>query len=155
MTATKTSLKKWIQAASNFIVLVPSCLIPQMLANFFGVEIWRTLSKSKLEKKKESCCLVFPSLQKIRYFHVIVVQRWLRKNVEKSMMQMRSCCCANLNLLLFCRSGCHRRQHCWSSLLLLDLYAAYSQGFIKVLNRWATEFETRAKNLQGPPGLAP
>ena len=27
-----------------------------------------------------------------------------------------------------------------------------SRGFIKVLNRWATEFDTRAKNLQGPRG---
>ena len=37
-TATKTSLKKWICVASNFIVLIPSRLIRQMLANFFGVE---------------------------------------------------------------------------------------------------------------------
>ena len=29
------------------------------------------------------------------------------------------------------------------------------RGFIKVLNRRATEFDTRAKNWQGPPGLAP
>ena len=29
------------------------------------------------------------------------------------------------------------------------------RGFIKVLNRGATEFDTRAKNWQGPEGLAP
>ena len=29
------------------------------------------------------------------------------------------------------------------------------RGFTKVLNRRATEFDTRAKNWQGPPGLAP
>ena len=38
VTATKTSLKKWIRAASNFIALIPSRLIRQMLANFGGVE---------------------------------------------------------------------------------------------------------------------
>ena len=31
---------------------------------------------------------------------------------------------------------------------------AQSRGFIKVLNRRATEFDTRAKNWQGPEGLA-
>ena len=34
----KTSLKKWIRAASNFIALIPSRSIRQMLANFSGVE---------------------------------------------------------------------------------------------------------------------
>ena len=29
-----------------------------------------------------------------------------------------------------------------------------SRGFIKVFNRRATEFDTRAKNWQGPEGLA-
>ena len=29
------------------------------------------------------------------------------------------------------------------------------RGFIKVLNRRATEFDTRAKNWQGPEGLPP
>ena len=37
-TATKTSLKNRIHAASKFIVLIPSRLICQMLTNFFGVE---------------------------------------------------------------------------------------------------------------------
>ena len=36
--ATKTSLTKWICAASNFIALIPSRLIRQMLANSFRVE---------------------------------------------------------------------------------------------------------------------
>ena len=36
--ATKTSPKNWIHAASNFISLIPSRLIRQMLINFFGVE---------------------------------------------------------------------------------------------------------------------
>ena len=37
-TATKTSLKKWIRATSNFIAHVRTCLICQMLVNFSGVE---------------------------------------------------------------------------------------------------------------------
>ena len=36
---------KWIRAASNFIALIPSRLIRQMWANYFGVEFWRTVWK--------------------------------------------------------------------------------------------------------------
>ena len=70
------------------------------------------------EKKKESCCLVFPSSTKraIRHFHVVVVQRRLR-NVQKSVMRMQSCYLANLNLLCYCRSRWRRRRRCLSSLL--------------------------------------
>ena len=52
-------------------------------------------------KEKESCFLVFLSSTKreIRHFHVEVVQRRLR-NVQKSAMQVLSCCFANINLLL-------------------------------------------------------
>ena len=53
-------------------------------------------------KEKESCCLVFPSSTKreIRHFHVVVVQRRLR-NVQKSLMEVQSCCFANLIYCLF------------------------------------------------------
>ena len=53
-------------------------------------------------KEKESCCLVLPSSTKLemRHFHVVVVQRRLR-NVQKNVMQVQSCCFANLALLLF------------------------------------------------------
>ena len=37
-TATKTSLKKKIRTASNFIALIPSRVIRQMLATFFRME---------------------------------------------------------------------------------------------------------------------
>ena len=47
-------------------------------------------------KEKESCFLVF-------------VQR-RQRNVQKSVMHMQSCCFANLNLLLFCRSRCRQRR---------------------------------------------
>ena len=35
---TKTSLKKWIRIALNFIALIPSRLIRQILGKFFEVE---------------------------------------------------------------------------------------------------------------------
>ena len=53
-------------------------------------------------KGKESCCVVFRSStrREICYFHVVVVQLRLR-NVQKSVIQVQSCCYVNLNLLLF------------------------------------------------------
>ena len=49
-------------------------------------------------KEKESCCLVFPSSTKreISHFHVVVVQR-RQRNVQKSVMNVQSCCFANIN----------------------------------------------------------
>ena len=51
---------------------------------------------SKFRKRKESCCLVFPSSTKreFRHFHVVVVQR-RQRNVQKSVMHVQSCCFAN------------------------------------------------------------
>ena len=92
-------------------------------------------------KEKESCCLVFPSSTKreIRQFHVVVVQRQ-KRNVQKSVMHVQSCCFACLNLLLFCRSRCRRRHRYVNSLFsskqcvmkqLLDSFFVIS-GIIKV-----------------------
>ena len=51
--ATKTALKKWIHAASNFIVLIPFRLIRQMLENVFGgVRILKDCMKVQEKKKK-------------------------------------------------------------------------------------------------------
>ena len=95
--ATKTSIKKWIRAASNFIALNPFRLICQMLQNFLELNSNLGLYQSS-GKGKESCCLLFPSSTKreIRHFHFVVVQRRLR-NVQKSVMHVQSCCFANLN----------------------------------------------------------
>ena len=62
-------------------------------------------------KEKENCCFVFPSSTKreIRHFHVVVVQR-RQRNVQKKVMHVQSCCFANLNLSLFCRSRCRQRR---------------------------------------------
>ena len=81
--ATKTSLEKWILATSNFITLIPTHSIHQMLANLFAVEFCKTVDQSS-GKEKESCCLVFMSSTKheIRHFHIAVVQ-WQPRNVQK------------------------------------------------------------------------
>ena len=61
-TATKTSLKKWIRAAWNFIALIPSRSIRQMLAKFLDLSSKGMYQSSG--KEKESCCFVFPSSTK-------------------------------------------------------------------------------------------
>ena len=43
-----------------------------------------------------------------------------QRNVRKSVMHVQSCCVANLNQLLFCRSRCRRRRRCLSSLTCRD-----------------------------------
>ena len=100
-TATKTSLKNWICAASNFIALIPSRLILRMLPKFFWS--WNLKDCIKVqEKKKKVVVFCSPSSTKreIRQFHVVVVQRQQR-NVQKSVIHVQSCCFACLNLLLF------------------------------------------------------
>ena len=43
VTATKTSFEKWIRAASNLITFNPSRSIRQMLADYSGVQVQRTV----------------------------------------------------------------------------------------------------------------
>ena len=110
-TKRKASLKKWICTVSNFIDLIQFHLIWKILAKLSGVE----------SEVKENSCAVFTNsiewAREIRKFQVSDLQRRL-KNVQKSMMHMQSCCFANLNRLLFCRSRCRRRRCCLSSALL-------------------------------------
>ena len=73
-------------------------------------------------KEKGSRCLVFASSTKreIRHFHVVVV-RWRQRSVQKSVMHVQSCCFADLNLLLFCRSRWRRRcRRCCLSFVLTN-----------------------------------
>ena len=101
----------------RLIELIPSRLIRQMLANFF----WSWILKDCInveEKKRKVVVRLFPPSTKreIRQFHVVVVQR-RQRNVQKSVMHVQSCCFACLNLLLFCRTRCHRRRGCVNSLI--------------------------------------
>ena len=115
-------------AASNFIALIPSPLIRQMLVIFL------TLNSKGLHqssgKEKESCRLLFPSSTKreIRQFHVVVVQQ-RQRNVQKSVMHVQSCCFAYLNVLLFCRSCCRLRRRCVNSLI----FSHYSTRFQRII----------------------
>ena len=56
-----------MRAASNFIALIPSRLIRQMLAFFLELNSKELYQSS--EKEKESCCLVFPSSTKREMRH--------------------------------------------------------------------------------------
>ena len=69
-------------------------------------------------KENKSRCLAFTSSTKreIRHFHVVVVQRRLRK-VKKIVMHRQRCCFAKLNQLLFCYSRCRCRCGCLRSLM--------------------------------------
>ena len=74
-------LEKRISTASNLIALISSRSFQKMLANFSGVEFWKTVSKFS---KTKSHCLAFTSSTKreIRQFDVIVMQ-WRQRNVQK------------------------------------------------------------------------
>ena len=76
---------------------------------------------------------MFPSSTKreIRRFHVVVVQRRLR-NVQENVMHVQSCCFANVNILLFCRSRCRRRRRCLRSLLKGDVRDAFDKSITEV-----------------------
>ena len=115
MTATKTSLWKLSRASSNFIALILSRLIRQMLAIFLEL-IFKGLYQSS-GKEKEICCSVFPfsTKRESRHFHVVVVQR-RQRNLQKSVMHVQSSS-ANIILMLFCRSSSRRRRRCLSSLI--------------------------------------
>ena len=132
----KTSLKKWICAASSFIALIPSRLVLQIF-----LELNSKGQHQSSGKEKESCCLLVPSSarREIRQFHVVVVQPQ-KRNVQKSVVHVQSCCFACQNLLLFCRFRCRHRHRCVNSLFsskqcvikqLLDSVFVIS-GIIKV-----------------------
>ena len=95
MKATKTSLNKWIHATSHFIVLISTCPIRQMLANFSGVEFENDYIEVQEKKKKVVVLCSHP---------------WQNKKLGTFTLQSCSegkeisCGFANLNLLLFCRS---------------------------------------------------
>ena len=78
--------------------------------------------------------------REVRYFHVVVVQ-WRQRSVQQSMMHKQSCCFANLNLLLFCRSRWRRRRRCSSSLLILYQENAL-QPFLAVVTLWLKGYKT-------------
>ena len=89
-TATKTSLK-------NFIALIPSRSVRQMLAIFSGIEFLKTVSRIRKRKRKS-----------VHAFHKTWNYACSRRSravtaekCSKKRDAVQSCCFANLNLLLF------------------------------------------------------
>ena len=85
----------------------------------WGVESESTISKFRKRKRKFLCCVHLPytitRTREIRKFHVAGVQRRLR-HVQKSVINVESCCFANISRLLICCSRC--RFCCFISILL-------------------------------------
>ena len=111
--------KRWIHAASNFTVQIPSRSIRQMMPTFLlELNSKRLYRRSRKEKQSRSLVFTLSIKREIRHFHVVVVQ-WRQRNVQKSVMHVQSCCFAYLNLLLCCRSRWRRRRRCLSSLTIV------------------------------------
>ena len=119
MTTNQTHhLQKWVCTVSTSLILFNFISFFKMFVKVSGFESERTVSK--LEKEKENFCVVYSKkwAREIRKFPVAVLQ-WWQRNVQKSLMQMQSCCFANnIILLLFCHSCCRHRRRCLSSPLL-------------------------------------
>ena len=62
-------IKKWIRAASNFIGLILSRSIRQMLVIFSGVEFFKTVLKFR-KRKRKSLSFTSSTKHEIRHFHV-------------------------------------------------------------------------------------
>ena len=109
-------------------------LVPFIKCWQFSLELNSKRLSLSSGKEIESRCLVFSASEKreIRQFHVVVVH-WRQRNVQKSMMHVQSCCLANLNQLLFCRSRWRRRRRCLSFLIL---YTKRLQFFVTNLSRF-------------------
>ena len=101
--------------------------LPQTLSCLFQlaqiVKCWqidkKTVFPSSGKEKAGKSLSSFTSStkQEIRHFYCVVVQR-RRRNVQKSVMNVQSCCFANLTLMLFCCTRCRRRL-CVSSQIFL------------------------------------
>ena len=84
-------------AALNFMTLILSRLISQMLAIFFLELILKDCIKVQEKKKKVVLCSRPRRKHEIRHlhFHVVVVER-RQRNVQKSVMHVQSCFALNL-----------------------------------------------------------
>ena len=83
VTATKTSLKKWIFVLSVFIANIPIHLLCQMWANPPGAEFGGTYPSSEREIKFHHCLFTYSIKCEIRHFHVVVMQKRAKKCTKK------------------------------------------------------------------------
>ena len=110
MTSTKTSLKKRNTLNSPYFKLYraySNSFNSPNVGKFFLS--WILKDCIKVQEKKEKV-FVF-----VGAFTLYSCSDG-KKNVQKSVMHVQSCCFVSLNLLLFCRSRCCRRRRCLSSL---------------------------------------
>ena len=110
-TDTKTSIKKWICAASNFMNCTYSILFNLLnVGNFF----WSWILKDCIKEKRKLLSFV-PVLDKTWN---LAVSRCSHATTAEKRTKKRVACCyfACQNLLLFCHSRCRRR--CINSLML-------------------------------------
>ena len=114
--------KRHLKMNSHFLKLYRAYSISFNSSNV-GKFFWSWILKDciKVQEKKKKVvvlCSHASTKREIRHFHVVIVQRRLR-NVQKCVMHVQSCCFANINLLVFCRSRCRRcRRRCLSSLMV-------------------------------------
>ena len=88
-----------------------------MLANFFGVEFYRIVSKFR--KRKRKCLFFVPVLNKTWNW---ALSRFSRATTAKKCAKKRDACakllfCKSKPVFGFCRSHCRLRRRCLSSLL--------------------------------------
>ena len=103
MTASKTSLEKWICVFSVSIVIIPTPLLCQMQTDSSGAEFLSTISKFRKRKKFCRCLFASSTKREIRHFHVVVVQ-WRQRNVQLKKRDARARCC-------FALSSCSRSRY--------------------------------------------
>ena len=102
-TATKTSLKKRTRATSNFVAFIPSRSIRQIMATFF----YSWFRKDCIEvqgKRNKIVVLCTRPLQNVKIRGGFTLSACNDSKEMYKNAHVQSCCFANLNLLLFCRS---------------------------------------------------
>ena len=108
---------------------------------FFLESNSKRLYRSSGKEKESSLVFTSSTIREIMHFHVVVVQ-WRERCVQKSVMHVQSCCFANLNQLLFCRSSWRRCRPCLNA-LLISLGNFFWSGILK----HCTEIQEKKKKL--------
>ena len=100
---------------------------------------------SEWERKFHSSLFTSFIKREIRHFLVVVLQ-WRQRNVQKSVMDVQSCCFDNPSLLFFWTSRCRRRHR------ILKLLKNERYCHVKVQKqRSSSEFPTLTKHLPSLP----
>ena len=86
------------------------------------------------EKKKKVVVLCSRPRQNAKLGNFTLSRATTAKKCTKSVMPVQSCCFANLNLLLFCRTRCRHRRRCLSSLITI------AEGFTNSCPWWMFYF---------------